>query len=310
MTNFDLKAMEKVHTALLKQGVRSPLKKQEHVLLKLESELPTGSYKIRGVISYFLQQSNRDLKKISVLSAGNLALATAHECRRYGIKCQALVPSGISSAKKNGLLRLGADVDELPFDAIWNLVESKEKRLEAGFLHPFNPSLLLGYSTIALDLVSQAPAMGGIVIPYGLGGLTLSVLRGLGQLQSKMPVYVCEIEGHAPMSRACSAGRPVPGEKLRSFIEAMGTPTVLPEVFEEARQQISVIRVTERETRNALRYLAENAGIRVEGAAAAAFAAALKLGKERNNVALLTGRNISDEAFEGVINEKGLRDLN
>lgn len=291
---------------LKREGVRSSLNRQGDVLLKHEPCHPTGSYKFRGTRIFFSDPKNQNLKNLDVLSAGNLALAAAAECARFGIRCRAVVPQGVSQAKKEGLIKLGAEVHELPFEKIWELVESPQKQVEHGFLHPFHPKLLLGYATIAHEILDQERDCDGVVIPYGLGGLTYAIIEGFRLLNSKVPISICEIVGHAPFFRALDADKPVPGEKLKSFIEAMGTPVALPEVFKAIQNRVAqVTLLSETEVRSALIELTQS-GLPVEGAAAAAFAAAKKHAtpSKKNYIALLTGKNISQSVLQEIVSEQ------
>lgn len=279
-----------------------PMQKKP-IFLKTECSLPGGSYKIRGVKSYF-ENTPQLPTSISVLSAGNLALATAIESQAHGISCKAIVPRGISAIKRTKLERAGAQVEEEPFEKIWDLVEDKAVRDRSDFLHPLNPLLLSGYGEIVNELLAQRPDSQGIVVPYGLGGLAMAVVDQFHRLEVKIPVYICEIEGYAPFSRAISTDEPVLGTKLQSFIEAMGTPCVVPEVFNHLKDRVAgTILVSENQVRQAIRDLATDMNIRVEGAAGAAFAAAKVLESQgrQSIVALLTGANISEETFNEII---------
>src|SRR5689334_3666619 len=108
MRLFTHQEMRIVNEAISRVGIQSGMDRLDDVLLKMECRLPNGSYKIRGVRSYFLDEMNRKQRELAVLSAGNLALAVASECQGYGIQCRAVVPSGISDAKRKGLIAFGA----------------------------------------------------------------------------------------------------------------------------------------------------------------------------------------------------------
>jgi threonine dehydratase len=273
------------------------------IFLKEELRLTTNSYKIRGVTSFFRSSKNLP-QSIEVLSAGNLALATAYECHKRGIDCTAIVPAGISELKKKNLLRLRARIEERPFDDIWNLVFRSDIRERDDFLHPLNPKIVSGYGDIYREIYEQLPDSDGLVIPYGVGGLALGIIRVLKAISGQIPVFVCEISGHDPLNRVLTSGDFVSGPKLRSFIEAMGTPEVIPDVFDEISEHIEgVITVTENEVTEGMRELFAKRGIRAEGAAGAAFASALKLEAQgkRNIVAVLTGGNICDDIFSEII---------
>lgn len=288
-----------------KEGFSSKIvkTKNENLFLKVESTLLGGSYKIRGVREYFEQiQSSR--KSIKVLSAGNLALATAIESSKRSILCQAVVPIGVSEIKKRKLQDYGAELMEVPFSDLWDLVNKTPDQLGGEYLHPLNSYLLCGYATMALEIRGQLTNCEALVIPYGLGGLALSLAHGCAVGGGKTKIYVAEIAGHSPLKISLDYGRPMPSPKLHSFIEALGTPEVLPSVFKKIQHYSpEVILVSEEETKNGIQELYQDYGLRVEGAAGAAYIAAKKITSQKSEqvVAILSGGNISDDIFEKIV---------
>lgn len=286
---------------LQQKGIFSGLQRQNNILLKLDSKLPGGSYKIRGV-QVFTERCKA--KKVDVLSAGNLALASAISFKQNGIICKAVVPEGISDLKREKLESIGAGIDEKPFTQIWDLVQRNELRRAKTFLHPLNKSLLAGYASIILEMQQANLDNASLVIPYGLGGLASALANAIELFKSNIKLVICEITGHAPFSRARKELQPVVGDKLHSFIEAMGTPVVLEDVFNYLNNRIDdVIQVTEDEVKEEIN-LSLLLGMRIEGASGAAIAAAKKLSQSTPVVALLTGANISEEVLHSITHRR------
>lgn len=307
--------IQSAHKRLKKIGVTSEILQANEpgIYLKTENQLMGNSYKIRGVIEFFARlnlrsnvKSNPVGSSIKVLSAGNLALATAIESLKQKIHCQSLVPEGISEAKKSLLKHYGSEIIEMPFEEIWKLVNQSPLSLGHEYLHPLNPSLLCGYSTLIPELQSQLTRYDAIVVPYGLGGLTLALAQGCKVLGYHPRIYAVEIKGHSPFFSFSKAGGLKESPKLRSFIEAMGAPGVLPEVFDQLKNfEIETILVTQDETKEAIRDLVRLHSLQVEGAAGAAYAAARKLssipGEGQQIVAILTGGNISQNVLSEIL---------
>lgn len=271
-----------------------------NILLKTDCKLPGGSYKIRGV-EYFANQLAAPSQPIQVLSAGNLALAAALKLSQKNIACEAVVPLGISQIKRDKLIAAGATITEKPFAEIWNLVLDDKLRQSQIFLHPFNRQLLAGYASIILECHESGFTDGALMIPYGLGGLAVALAHAIEVTHSKIKLYLCEIAGFAPFTRAMKAKQVVAGNKLQSFIEAMGTPEVIADVFEYLQPRIAgVIEVTEYEVKRAIHKAHHDHQLRIEGAAGACFAAAKKL-PQQHIAALMTGENISDIVFRNII---------
>lgn len=268
------------YVRLKKEGIVSELvdSKNKNLFLKAENTLLGGSYKIRGVREYF-EQIKLSKHVIKVLSAGNLALAAAIESYKRKLPCQAVVPIGVSEIKKRKLQEYGAEILEVPFANLWNLVNTAPDQLEGEYLHPLNSLLLCGYATMALEIREQLPTYDALVIPYGLGGLAVSLAHGcaIGNGGRKTKIYIAEISGHSPLKTSLENGQPMPSPKLQSFIEALGAPEVLPPVFERIQHYSpEVILVSEKETRDGIRELYLDYGLRVEGAAGATYIAAKK----------------------------------
>ncbi|HTM64366.1 MAG TPA: PLP-dependent lyase/thiolase [Gammaproteobacteria bacterium] len=263
-----------------------------NLFLKCDNTLPACSYKIRGV-EYFANQL-KSVETVSVLSAGNLALAAAMRLREDHVNCEAVVPEGISQIKADKLTEAGAIIKSMPFTEIWRLVQDHSLRQSNTFLHPLNYHLLAGYASVIIELHQDGFMDGALVIPYGLGGLATAVARAIELTHSNIKLYLCEIDTASPFTRALQAGKPVFGPRLQSFIEAMGTPEVITDVFEYLRPRIAgVITVTVDEAKIEVHRAQQQYQLRIEGAAAASLAAARKLAKNIRTTALLTGSNIS-----------------
>lgn len=278
------------------------------LFLKAENLQRGGSYKARGVHEFLSSEaasfgqgaSTVYSGGLSTVSAGNLGRAFAEACARLALPCRVYVPDSAPEAKKEKIRAHGAALVEKPFAEIFRLVQEPPR--ERGFLHPLlTPALLNGYGRIAREVLEDLPACGVILVPFGLGGLALAVARELKERGSRARVIAAELDACAPYSAALAAGRPVTVEKTPTFVDAIGTPTVLPYVFEEARALFpESIAVSLAETRAALRELLLFHGLRVEGAAAVALAAAKRFRAANPRlpaVALLSGGNIDERVF-------------
>jgi threonine dehydratase len=283
------------------EGISSTNILDNDLHLKLECLLPGNSYKMRGVRT-FLRRNNKNISTIKVLSAGNLALALAMGCKDEKIKCQAIVPEGLSTKKKTLLLEAHAEVIEVPYSKLFDLVMKSPKDLDEDILHPLHSDLICGYGSIAIEILNDLKTCSGIVAPYGLGGLTLALAHTLKLLQVDIPVYAAEIFGHSPLHDSMEARRPISSPRLQSFIEAMGAPIVLDYVFNEL-SSLNIIPVlcTEDEAKREVKSLYLKHNLVLEGASCAAHASAVKISQKNNLAVLLTGGNISKEIHEAII---------
>jgi threonine dehydratase len=267
---------------------------EESLLIKCDGQLPGGSYKIRGVENFVAHLDHHDT--VQVLSAGNLALATTLRLNQSGIICEAVVPETISATKRDRLEQAGARIQQHPFHYIWELVCRQDLRESVTFLHPFNRHLLAGYGSLLCELQRDGFKHGALVVPYGLGGLAVSIAHAIELFSLDIQLYIAEIEGHAPFTRAMSANQPVTAPVMKGFIEAMGLPAVLDDVYQYLKHRIAgVLTVTEVDVRYEINTIYQQTGLRIEGAAGASLAAAKTLSGPVT--ALLTGSNLSEAYY-------------
>jgi threonine dehydratase len=158
-------------------------------------------------------------------------------------------------------------------------------------------------------------------VPYGGGSLTASVGSVVKHINQSIDIFVCEIETAAPLNAAFNAGEAVEVSFTESWVDGIGSSSVLPEMWPLVKDVIDgAIVVTLKETASALKLLMEKNHIICEGASATTLAAALwhvtdllmdnKAGRRRENkekpfkvVAILSGAGIDNETVIKCLNE-------
>lgn len=278
------------------------------VFLQREDMQPTGSYKTRGV-QRFLSSLDRSIHTVVTLSAGNMARSLAQMASVRKLKVEAYVPDTIPEIKRETLEKLGVSVSPIPMTALWEMVESPPL-MPAGvrLLHPIDSEeILVGYGGIARDILHYCPTVTEVVLPFGVGGLTLGVASELKRRRPEVRVVVAERSDVSPLFQAARNKAPILVDMKRSWIDAIGTPRVLPRVYDRLfgnQPLIDEVRLVDSESaRSTAKRMLERA-ITLEGAAAIALAAAqgdykmsmtlstLERKKRGKVVCILTGRNI------------------
>lgn len=287
--------------------IRTPLLQfspgKNKIFLKPENLQAFGSYKIRGVTSAVKCASERVLNQgLVAASAGNMAQAVAFMAQKLKVNCTIYVPNSAPQIKKQMITALGANLIELPFEEVWHLVKHPPQNRDGLFIHPvFTPGLLEGYGQIARELLTDRPELDAVVIPFGVGGLTLGMARTLKVLKPAIEIYACEPETAAPLAASLSLGRPIQIDRRASFVDAIGTPEVLPQVFAEAKALLSgSIVVGIDEIRASVNVLARISKLVCEGAAAASVAAGMRLAQKNPNkeiACILTGGNVPQQVL-------------
>ncbi|HLW77524.1 MAG TPA: threonine/serine dehydratase [Bryobacteraceae bacterium] len=272
------------------------------IYLKLESLQPICSFKIRGAANAILQASKRQLAKgVLTASAGNMAQGVAYCARRLGIPATVVTPDSAPETKLRAVERLGGRVIKVPFDKWWNTFETRSyPGVDGLFVHAFDdPEVMAGNGTIALEILEDMAEPDAIVVPWGGGGLACGIAAVAKALRPGVKVFAAESENGAPLAASLKAGKPTAVDYRPSFVDGIASKTVFPGMFELAKQLLDGSMVMKLEQISAaMRFVAERNRIIIEGAAAAAVAAAMsgRAGKGRI-VAIVSGGNIDLETF-------------
>src|SRR5258706_8824940 len=141
------------------------------VYLKLESELPTGSFKVRGALySLSVNLERHALTEVVAASTGNHGAAVAYAARLLGVRATIFVPERPNPVKAARILDVGAQLVEGGKDlteAIDRAAAYADER-DAFFFHDASdPDIPCGTGTIALETLEQLPSTDVIYAPVG-----------------------------------------------------------------------------------------------------------------------------------------------
>ncbi len=274
--------------------------------MKLECLQPIGSFKLRGAASAIHAAPPEAVAKgIWTTSAGNMAQGVAWIARELGVPATIVVPDHAPAAKLRAIERLGGTAIPVTFDRWWQAMEEGTfPGLEGLFVHPVqDPAVIAGNGTIGLEIAEQLDGIDAVLVPWGGGGLFTGIASALGALQPGVRMFACEPESAAAVTNALAAGAPSPVDYRASFVDGAGAKTVLPAMWEHARDLLAGAFVaTLDETAAAVRLLAERAHVVAEGAGALSVAAALagKVGPGRV-VCIVSGGNIDPSRLAAIL---------
>lgn len=267
------------------------------IYLKLENLQPVGSFKVRGAANVLEKSAKEQFKQgISTASSGNLGLALAWYARQMGIPCTAVVPDTSSGAKLSPLEDAGGKVIKVPYDEWFKIVNTSEyEDLDGYFIHPvYNPDIMAGHGTIALEILEDLPDVDALIMPYGGGGLCCGISSVIRALKPETKLYVSEVETGAPVTAALAAGEPREVEQKPAPFHWVGARRVLAPMWPLVSRFLDgTIVVTVTGVAGALRMLAEKNHVIAEGSGAMPVAAAWtgKAGQGKV-VCVVTGGNI------------------
>lgn len=277
--------------------------------VKLESLQPSGSFKIRGATAAYSARAHTSLGPLATVSAGNMGRAVAHVAAASGRSCSVYVPDHAPEAKLGPMRELGARIERMPFGDWWDMVVSARSPLaDAVFVHPFlDRDVIAGNATIATEIATNGTEYDAVLVPWGGGGLALGIAHALRPLAPRTDVYAVEVTTASPLAAAWEAGEPVTVDYQATFVDGIGSTHVLPQLWDHARDLLAgVVAVTPEDAADAVRLLASDLHVVVEGAAACAVAAARDPRfRERRVLAIASGGNL-DAAKLATILQGGM----
>jgi threonine dehydratase len=307
-----LEAISAARERLVGSAIRTPLIKLNMddapaaIYLKLENLQPIGSFKIRGAGNAMALAGSEALARgVYTASAGNMAQGVAWNARRLGIPCTVVVPDHAPETKLAAITRLGATIIKVPFDDWWQvLVTHRYSGLDGLFVHPVSdPAVMAGNGTIGLEILEDLPEVDSVLVPFGGGGLSCGIASALRALRPEVRVFACEVVTAAPLAPSFAAGSPGAVTYTPSFVDGIGSKSVLPEMWSLASLLLTGSLVSSlEEIVGAIRILAERNRVIAEGAGAAALAAALA-GKAGggNVVCIVSGGNLNSAALARIL---------
>jgi threonine dehydratase len=273
------------------------------VFLKIESLNLTNSFKIRGALNAALRLNegiDSDTQTIVAASAGNHGRSLALAAEELGIACVIFTPSSAPEAKQNAIRRHGAVLHSDCED--YDAAEKQAKEFadaEGGiYISPYNhPDVIAGAGTIGLEIVETMPSFDVLVVPLGGGGLASGVGLAIKAAAPQVTIIGVEVEASSPFTISLEAGRITeitPRPSLADGLVGNLEPGSI--TFPLVKQVVDyVVTVSEDELGRAMKGLATEERMIVEGAGAAAVAAVMS-GKAstpgQRVIALVTGGNV------------------
>ena len=275
---------------------------RDGIWLKREDEHQLGAFKWRGALATV--EALRP-EVVVTASTGNHGAATAWAARRAGTRAIVFVPEQASAAKvalieQQGaeLRRVGSDMDEAKAAARaladregWFLFEDGAE-----------PAQFDGYAAIGDELLDQlTEPPGSVVVPVGNGALAIGVFRALARRAPSTKRVAVSAAAAPAMWESWRAGAPTDSDRSQTFADGLAVRVAIPLAVAELNPLVQGFElVSERELALAVGAYAE-VGLRVEGAAAAPLAVALRESLPRPVVLIVTGRNIDDALWRRAV---------
>jgi threonine dehydratase len=282
------------------------------VYLKCENLQKTGSFKLRG--AYNVLATLPDLsraKGIVASSAGNHGLGIAHSARLLGIRARIFVPASAPAVKRDGILALGAEVDQAQphYDDAHEAAVAYAEANGMAFVNPCaGEPLLAGQGTVGLEILEELPGVRTIVVPVGGGGLVGGIGAWVRAMAPGVRIVGAQSELTNAMAASLDAGRRVEIDVPPTLADGLAGQ-IDDEGLAIGKFAIDEMRtVTERQIAAAIAWLAREHDLRAEGAGAVAAAALLtaRSGGFAGPIAVvISGGNINEERWSSIVSAEG-----
>lgn len=272
------------------------------VFLKIESLNLTHSFKIRGALNAALRLSEGiDTPPVIVTaSAGNHGRAMALAAEELGISCVVFTPASAPEAKQNAIRRHGAilHADAEDYDTAERRAKEFAESEGGVYISPYNhPDVIAGAGTIGLELMEAMPQFDVVVIPLGGGGLASGMGLAIKAAAPDVTVVGVEVEASSPFTISLEAGRITeitPRTSLADGLVGNLEPgSITFPLVEEVVDR--VVTVSEDELARAMKGLATEERLIIEGSGAVSVAAIMAGKASRPGqkvIAMITGGNI------------------
>ena len=278
--------------------------------LKMEHEQRTGSFKLRGAHNKLSQMKHRKGTRVVTASSGNHGLACLDAMDKYGIAGKICVPENIAQAKRDKLIKKGADLifhgtDCNEPEVLGRKMAAENDDME--YISPYNDEdIIAGQGTLGIEILADLPSLEYLFVSVGGGGLMAGVAAYVKTVKPDVVIVGCQPENSPVMLESIKSGDIIEYESSDTLSEGTaggiehGTVT-----FPICRDLVDKWQVmTEDDIKWGIEYMWRTHGAVVEGAAGMALAGARNMaGEIKGKVVgvVLCGGNIDSATLKTIM---------
>jgi threonine dehydratase len=275
------------------------------VYLKLESEGPTGSFKVRGAyhaIDVRQKRMNGKLPGVVTSSTGNHGAAVAYAASRLNVASRVYLPENPNPAKKARIADFGAEIIEVGSFLEETRQHAAKFAQESGWYNIVDgsdPEMLPGTATIACEILDKLTRADVIFVPVGDSTLIRGVAFAAKQLRPEIRIVGVQAEYAPAYALSFAKGHAFSTDCSDTIADGLAVRITSEEnVREMATLVDEFVLVGEEEMLRAMRHLMIQEHVIAEPAGAATTAAFLKTQAQYVNkmaVLVVTGSNVTEE---------------
>ncbi len=281
----------------------------KRVYLKLEAELPTGSFKVRGALwALAMRLKKGSVEQVIASSTGNHGAAVAYAAKLLGVKARIFLPAGCNPVKRGKIASLGAEIVEsggADSAAAFELANEYAARPGVYFLNDATDvDLPAGPGTIGCEILEQLPEAGAIVVPMGDTALIRGIAAAVKQIAPRVKMIGVQAERAPAYYRSWKEDRVVGTATCDTIADGLATRTPDAANVRDVKTLVDdVVLVSEEQMLRAIEILLVEEHVLAEPAGAASTAALLTAGTEfdDNVVLVVSGANISRDILRRAV---------
>jgi threonine dehydratase len=280
------------------------------VFLKIESDLPTGSFKPRGALNALLTTAaQRPVAGVVAASTGNHGAAVAYAARIAKVGATIFLPENPNPVKRARIIALGAKVIERgDMGGSATSEGAAEFAREQG--HYFlddasDPLVPEGTATIAAEIFDEIPKPDILFVPMGDTALIRGVAAETKRRHPGVRIIGVQAEQAPAYVRSWQQGRVVIPAECDTIADGLASLRPLEANVIAIRELVDEVRlVSEQEMLDAIRVLLLEEHVVAEASGAAATAAFLQNPSayaDAKVLLLVTGANVSPEVIRRAV---------
>ncbi|KAF6814878.1 threonine dehydratase catabolic [Colletotrichum plurivorum] len=277
------------------------------VLFKAENFQLTGSFKLRGATSKL--SAHPAGGRLITASSGNHGIGAACAAKALLRDVTVVLPETVVPAKLEKIKSYGVDI--ILHGAETGLAEQHAQQLAASgeytYISPYNDfDIVAGQGTIGLEILEQCSRVDNVFISMGGGGLISGIGSVLKAFNPGTKIYGVSAINSMALAESMKAGKVVETKHLPTLAEAVAggmddDSITLPLAMAVVDH---VIECSEVEIAEAMREVAFDENMIVEGSAALALAGFNKVAedlRDQTSIILLCGANVDQDNIKRIL---------
>jgi threonine dehydratase len=281
----------------------------KRVYLKLEMELPTASFKVRGAMWALAEKMKKEaVAEVVASSTGNHGAAVAYAALKLGVKATIFLPEHCNPVKRERIIGLDAAIVEKgsgDLAAAFEAASAYARKTGAYFLNDATDSVLpAGPATIGSEIMEQLPGTQALYVPMGDTALIRGVAAAIKQAKPNVKIIGVQAKTAPSYYLSWKSGVATSTETCNTIADGLATRTPDAGNVRAIRELVDeVILVSDEEMLRAIGVLLMEEHVVAEPAGAAATAALLQRRNQtgENGVALVTGANVPREILQRAL---------